>query len=81
MPPKIARLAGLGALAACGAFIALFAYVAYLSRHTATGGMMLSLSIVAWISAGLVVVALIAVHVAIGKQLLYLGHGGGPRQV
>jgi hypothetical protein len=28
-----------------------------------------------------VVLALIAVHVAIGKQLLYLGRGGGPRGV
>jgi hypothetical protein len=81
MPPKIARLAGLGALGACGAFIALFAYVAYISRHTATGGMMPALSAVAWISLGLVVLALIAVHLAIGKQLFHLGRGGGPRQV
>jgi len=81
MPPKIARLAGLGALAASGAFVALFAYVAYISRHTATGGMMPALSAVSWISIGLVVVALIAVHVAISKRLLYLGRGGGPRQV
>jgi len=57
MPPKIARLAGLGALAACGGFIALFAFVAYISRHTSTGGMMPALSVVSWISLGLVVVA------------------------
>jgi hypothetical protein len=81
MPTKIARLAGLGALAASGGFIALFAYVAYISRHTATGGMMPALSAVSWISLGLVVLALIAVHVAIGKQLLYMGRGGGPREV
>jgi TRAP-type C4-dicarboxylate transport system permease small subunit len=81
MPPRIARLAGLGALAACGAFAALFLYVAYISRHTATGGMMPALSVVSWISVGIVVVALIAVHIAIGKQLLYIGRGGGPRQV
>jgi TRAP-type C4-dicarboxylate transport system permease small subunit len=81
MPPKIARLAGLGALAACGAFAALFAYVAYISRHTATGGMMPALSAVSWISLGLVVLGLIAVHIAIGKQLLYIGRGGGPRSV
>jgi TRAP-type C4-dicarboxylate transport system permease small subunit len=81
MPPRIARLAGLGALAACGAVAALFLYVAYISRHTATGGMMPALSVVSWISVGIVVVALIAVHIAIGKQLLYIGRGGGPRQV
>jgi len=81
MPPKIARLAGLGALAACGGFIALFAFVAYISRHTATGGMLPALSVVSWISLGLVVVALVAVHLAIGKQLLDLGRGGGPRKL
>lgn len=81
MPPKIARLAGLGAFGACAGFVALFAYVAYISRHTATGGMMPALSTVVWISLGLVVLALIAVHVAIGRQLLYIGNGGGPRGV
>jgi hypothetical protein len=81
MPPKIARLAGLGAFGACAGFVALFAYVAYISRHTPTGGMMPVLSAVVWISLGLVVLALIAVHVAIGKQLLYIGNGGGPRGV
>jgi hypothetical protein len=81
MPPKIARLAGLGAFGACAGFVALFLYVAWLSRHTSTGGMMPVLSVVTWISLALVVLALIAVHVAIGKQLLYLGSGGGAREV
>ena len=79
MPPKIARLAGLGAFGACAAFIAIFAYVAYISRHTPTGGMMPALSAVSWISVGLVVLALIGVHVVIAKQLLYIGKGGGAR--
>lgn len=81
MPPKIARLAGLGAFGACAGFVALFAFVAYISRHTPTGGMMPALSAVVWISLGVVVLALIVVHVAIGKQLLYIGNGGGPRGV
>jgi len=81
MPAKIARLAGLGAFGACAGFVALFAFVAYISRHTPTGGMMPALSEVVWISLGLVVLALIAVHVAIGRQLLYIGNGGGPRGV
>jgi hypothetical protein len=75
MPPKIARLAGLGAFGACAAFIALYAFVAYISRHTATGGMMPALSVVTWISLALVVLALIAVHVALGKQLIQLAEG------
>jgi hypothetical protein len=80
MPPKIARLAALGAFGACAAFIALFAFVAYIARPTPTGGMMLALSAVTWISVGLVVVALIVVHIAIGKQLLQLADGQ-PRPV
>lgn len=81
MPPKIARLAGLGAFGACVAFVALFALVAYASRHTTTGGMMTALSVVTWISVGMVVIALIVVHVAIGKQLLYIASGDRPRGV
>ena len=42
---------------------------------------MTTLSVVTWLSVGLVVVALIVVHVAIGKQLLYIGSGSGPRGV
>jgi len=80
MPPKIAKLAGLGAFGACAAFVALFAYVAYISRHTPTGGMMPALSAVAWISLGLVVLALIGVHILLGKQLLLLAKGT-PRDV
>ena len=75
MPKNFAKLAGLGAFGACAGFVALFALVAYVSRHTATGGMMPILSFVTWISVGLVVVALIAVHVSIGKQLLSIDRG------
>ena len=63
MPPKIARLAGLGAFGACAGFIALYGFVAYISRHTPTGGMTPALSAVTWISLGLVVLALIALHI------------------
>ena len=75
MPPKYARLAGLGALGACAGFVALYLYVSYLSRHTATGGMMPVLSVITWISVGLVVLALIGLHVVLAKQLLSLARG------
>ena len=75
MPPKIARLAGLGAFAACGAFVLLFLLIAYASRHTPTGGMMPVLSWVTWISITLVFLALIGVHIYLGKQLLTLAQG------
>jgi hypothetical protein len=80
MPPKIAQLAGLGALGACAAFVALFALVAWLSAPSQYGGMMPALSGVAYISLGLVVLALIAVHVMLGRRLLDLAKGG-PRRV
>jgi hypothetical protein len=76
MPPKYARLAGLGAFGACAAFIAIFAYVSYISRHTTTGGMMPVLSVITWISVGMVVLALIGVHVVLAKQLFALARGG-----
>lgn len=75
MSPKFARLAGLGAFGACAGFLALFLFVAYISRHTATGGMTVALAAVTWISLGLVVLALIAFHVAIGKQLMTVAEG------
>jgi hypothetical protein len=39
------------------------------------------LSIVTWISMAVVFAALIAAHVAIGKQLMHLGRDGGPTRV
>jgi len=81
MTPKIARLAGLGAYAVIVAMIAIYALVSWVSRHTTTGGIRTELSVVTWISVGLVVIALIAVHVALGNQLLYLGKGGGAKEV
>jgi hypothetical protein len=75
VPPKYARLAGLGAFAACGAFVLLFLVVAYASRHTPTGGMMPVLSWVTWLSVALVILALVAVHVYLGRQLLKLAQG------
>jgi hypothetical protein len=81
MPPKIARLAGLGAFGACAGMIALFALMIFGTRHTATGGMLPTLSIVTWISMAVVFAALIAAHIAIGKQLMHLGRNGGPTRV
>ena len=75
MSPKYARLAGLGAFGACAGFLALYLFVAYISRRTPTGGMTLALAAVTWISLGLVVLALIALHIAIGKQLMTVAEG------
>lgn len=81
MPPKIARLAGLGAFGACAGMLGLFALIIVFTRSTPTGGLMPTLSILTWISLAVVFVALIGAHIAIGKQLMHIGKGGGPTRV
>lgn len=81
MPPKIARLAGLGAYGACAGMIALLALSIFFTRHTPTGGMTTGLAIALWISLVVVFVALIAAHIAIARQLMHIGKGGGPTRV
>ena len=81
MPPKYARLAGLGAFGACAGLLALFAGTIALTRHTLTGGLTSDLAWLTWISLAIVFAALIVVHIAIGKQLLHLGRNGGPTEV
>lgn len=79
MPARLARVAAFGAYGACAAIVALFAAVAFISRHTATGGMMPVLSVVTWISLGVVVLALVAVHVILARQLVALADGKARR--
>jgi hypothetical protein len=75
MPPKIARLAGLGAFGAGAGLLALYLALVFLSRPTRVGGIDLTTALVAWISLGGVFVALILVHIAIGRQLLGVAKG------
>jgi hypothetical protein len=81
MPPKIAKLAGLGAYGACAGMIGLFGLIMFFTRHTPTGGMTTDLAIQLWISLAVVFAALIVVHVAIGKQLMQLARNDGPTRV
>jgi hypothetical protein len=78
MPPKIARLAGLGAYGASAGMLGLFALIMFFTRHTPTGGMTWDLSILLWVALAVVFAALIAAHVAIGNQLLEIGKDRGP---
>ena len=79
--PKFARLAGLGAFGAMGGLILLFLLMAYISRHTLTGGMRWDLAWVTWIALAVLFAALIGAHVYLGKRLLQLGRGGGPTEL
>jgi len=73
MPPRFAKLAGLGAFGAIALFVALFALIAYVSFPRAGGGIDSIQAAVTWISIGVVIVALAALHIVLGRQLLELG--------
>jgi len=75
MPPRIAKLAGLGAFGACAGLFALFLFLIYLTRPVARGGIDPVNAAVAWIALGGLFFALIVVHVVIGRQLLLLAKG------
>jgi hypothetical protein len=75
MPPKIARLAGLGAFGACAGLLALYLVLVYVTLPTKRGGIDVVNAAVDWIALGGVFAALIIVHVVIGKRLLLLARG------
>jgi hypothetical protein len=75
MPPKFAKLAGLGALGASVGLLALFGLLVVLTRPVRLGGIDTTNAIVTWISLGGLFVALILVHIMIGKRLLLLAKG------
>lgn len=77
MPPKIAKLAGLGAFGACVGLGALYGTLVYITRPVSRGGIDSTNAVVVWIALGGLIVALIAVHIALGKQLLLLAKGEG----
>ena len=79
MPPKIARLAGLGAFGACAGLLALYLLLIYATRPSTRGGIDLINAAVVWIALGGLFAALIIVHVVIGKQLLRLAQGADVR--
>lgn len=80
MPPKIARLAGFGAFAACGGIAALYALFVYVTRPSSFSGMDAPQRFVAWFAVAGVLLALLLVHLVIGRQLLALARGT-PRRV
>jgi hypothetical protein len=79
MPPKIAKLAGLGALGACGGIAALYALFLYITRPTAFSGLDSTQRLIAWGTVAGVLLALLGVHVLLGRQLLALSRGEARR--
>ena len=75
MPPRIAKLAAFGAFGAVLLFVAIFALIAYAAMPRRGGGIDIVQATVTWISVGLAVLALIGVHVVVGRGLLELSRG------
>ena len=76
MPPKYAKLAGLGAFGACAGLFALYLALAFLlMRPSPLHGIDTINAAVAWIALGGLFAALIVAHVVIGKQLMLLAKG------
>ena len=75
MPPRIAKLAGLGAFGACAGLLALYVGLILITRPLARGGIDSVNAWITWIALGGLILALVAAHVAIGKQLLLLAQG------
>jgi len=75
MPPRIAKLIGLSAFAAILLFVAIFALIAWAARPTRTGGIDGIEATVTWISVGLVILAVVGVHVLVGRGLLAFARG------
>lgn len=79
MPPKFAKLAGLGALGASAGLLALFGFLVFMTRPMPGGGIDTINAVVTWISLGGLFLALILVHVLIGRKLLLLAKGSDIR--
>jgi hypothetical protein len=75
MPPKIAKIAGLGAFAACAGIAALYVLFVYGTRPTPSSGMDGTQRFIAWLAVAGVLLALLGVHLLIGRQLIALARG------
>jgi hypothetical protein len=78
MPPRIAKLAGLGAFAACGGIALVFLLFVIITRPAPTSGMDGTQRFIAWLSVAGVLLALLGVHLLIGRQLLAMARGEAP---
>lgn len=81
MPPRVARLVGYGAFGAIAVFVVIFLLILLLTLPRSAPGMTTVLDVVTWIAVGMMVLAMITLHIVVGRQLIYIGKGGGPRRV
>jgi hypothetical protein len=75
MSPRIARLAGFGAFAACGGIALLYVFFLVITRPAPTSGMDGTQRFLAWLSVAGVLLALLGLHLLIGRQLIAMARG------
>lgn len=75
MPPRIARLAGLGAFAVSVVLVAILVLFIIWTRPAASSGLDGTERFLAWFGVAGVLLALVAVHVVIGRRLLAVARG------
>lgn len=75
MPPKIAKLAGFGAFAACGGIALVYVLFLFITRPAPTSGLDGTQRFIAWFSVAGILLALLLVHVVIGRQLMAMARG------
>jgi hypothetical protein len=66
------RIAAIGALGVAAGAVALYALLAFISRHTPLGGIDRTEAVVAWISIGVPIAAVVAAHLVYARQLMRL---------
>lgn len=75
---RFEKLAALGAVGATGGLLLVYALLVWLGvPHPATGGIDRAHGSVIWIALGLVILALVALHLALAHQLW---HAPAPRE-
>ncbi len=71
----VLKLLGMGAFGAVGGLAVAYGVLVILTAPSRTGGMDSTNAAVTWIAVGGVLVALMVLHIVLGKQLLLLSRG------
>ena len=76
---RLQQLAGLGAFAVCLGILGAYALIAYISTPKGSAGIDGAHAAIVYLGVGMVALALVAVHVVLGRQLLAGAKGATPR--
>lgn len=75
MPPRIAKLAGLGAFGACGGIVAVYALFLYGTSASGSPGLDSPERFLSQFTVGGLLLAVVGVHVILARRLMALSRG------